>query len=214
MLLPEKKFVASLDIDAQKTFTPLCPDELPVAEGHLIAPELNAAAAFASVRIASRDAHSPSALWLAGREHPPLSPLIGHKDLDLYWPAHAIVGTEGFAFIPGLDPEAYDFQIFKGIEVDKHPYGACYHDLAEHLSTGLIEYLRSRGITTVLCGGLATDYCVKTTVLQLRRAGFAVVVNLAACRGIAPATVAAALEELVAAGAVTVDCAAQLEQEA
>ena len=34
--LPEKKFVASFDIDAQKTFTPLCPDELPVTEGDKI----------------------------------------------------------------------------------------------------------------------------------------------------------------------------------
>ena len=42
MQLPEKKYIASFDIDAQNTFTPVCPDELPVAEGDTIAPELNA----------------------------------------------------------------------------------------------------------------------------------------------------------------------------
>ena len=39
--------IVSLDIDAQKTFTPLCPAELPVHEGHLIAAELNAQARLA-----------------------------------------------------------------------------------------------------------------------------------------------------------------------
>ena len=37
MQLPEKKYIASFDIDAQNTFTPVCPDELPVAEGDTIA---------------------------------------------------------------------------------------------------------------------------------------------------------------------------------
>lgn len=213
MLLPAKKFVAAFDIDAQNTFTPVCPDELPVAEGDTIAPELNAQAQFASLRLGSRDAHSLSALWLSDAEHAPLTPIEGHPDLDMRWPAHAIIGTKGFDFIDGLDPAAYHFQIFKGIEPDKHPYGACYHDLKNTLSTGAIEFLRCHGITTIICGGLATDYCVKNTVLQLVAAGFDVVLNKAACRGIAPDTVAAALAEMAEAGVHFVDCAAQLEQE-
>ena len=68
--LPAKKFIASFDIDAQKTFTPACPDELPVAEGDKIVPELNAQAKLACLRIASRDAHSPYAKWSATEEHP------------------------------------------------------------------------------------------------------------------------------------------------
>ena len=75
-----------------------------------------------------------------------------------------LLGLKVFEFITGLDPKNYDFQVYKGIEIDKHPYGACYHDLANTLSTGAIEYLREHGITTVICGGLATDYCVKNTV--------------------------------------------------
>lgn len=211
MLLPEKKFIASFDIDAQNTFTPVCPDELPVAEGHLIADELKAQAAFASLRVASRDAHTLQALWLSTKDHPPLSPITGYADLDLRWPAHAIIGTKGFDFIDGLNPQAYDFQVFKGIEVDKHPYGACYHDLANKLSTGVIEYLRCHQITTVICGGLATDYCVKNTALQLKAAGFDVILNKAACRGIAPDTIAAAYKEMEQAGIKFISSAAELE---
>lgn len=212
MLLPAKKFVASFDIDAQNTFTPVCPDELPVNGGDEIAGELNAQAAFASLRVASRDAHSRCALWLSDENHAPLTLINGHPDLDVRWPAHAIIGTKGFDFIAGLDGSRYDFQVFKGIEVDKHPYGACYHDLRNRLSTGVIEYLRCHGITTVICGGLATDYCVKNTALQLKAAGFDVVLNLAGCRGIAPDTVASALREMEAAGIKFVKCAAELTQ--
>ncbi|MDO5380774.1 MAG: isochorismatase family protein [Acidaminococcaceae bacterium] len=209
--LPAKAKIAAFDIDVQNTFTPICPDELPVAEGDQIVSELNAQAALAALRIGSRDAHSPQAVWIADSKHPVLSPVSGYPDVDVRWPSHAIIGTKGFDFIEGLDPKAYDFQVYKGIEIDKHPYGACYHDLANTLSTGVIEYLREHGVTTVICGGLATDYCVKNTVLQLRAAGFEVILNLAACRGIAPDTVAAALAEMRAQNITIVENTAELK---
>lgn len=213
MKLPAKKFVAAFDIDCQNTFTEFCPEELPVQGGAAIVPELNAQAVFAGLRVASRDAHTMQALWLSSPEHPVCSPLPGHPDLDLYWPPHAIIGTKGFDFIDGLDPRAYAFQVFKGIEIDRHPYGACYHDFSDTLSTGVIEFLKQRGITTVICGGLATDYCVKFTVLQLKKAGFNVILNQAACAGISPDTVAAALEDMKAAGVGFVKNAAEFEQQ-
>lgn len=211
--LPAKKFVAAMDIDCQQTFTPLCPGELPVVEGDQIVPELNAQAAFASLRLASRDAHCLASVWLADEKHPIYSPVEGYPDVDIRWPAHAIVGTKGFEFIPGLSGELYDYQAFKGVEPFRHPYGACYHDLGNRISTGVIEFLRCHGITTVLCGGLATDYCVKNTVLQLLDAGFKVVLNLGAARGIAPETVRTAIEEMRKAGASIIDSAQELSNE-
>ena len=55
--------IASFDVDAQKGFTPLCPDELPVPGGDEIAAHLNLLARRATLRIGSKDAHSPSAPW-------------------------------------------------------------------------------------------------------------------------------------------------------
>lgn len=211
MKLPEKKYIASFDVDAQNTFTPVCPDELPVKGGTEIADELNAQAEFACLRVASRDAHTRSALWLNDENHGTLSPIEGYPDLDVHWPAHAIIGTKGFDFIDGLDPAKYDFQVFKGIEIDKHPYGACYHDLKNTLSTGVIEFLKCHNITTVICGGLAIDYCVKNTVLQLKAAGFDVILNKAACRSIAPDTSAAAMEEMKAAGVTFIESVTDLK---
>ena len=45
--------IASFDVDAQKGFTPLCPNELPVPGGDAIAPALNQLAARASLRLGS-----------------------------------------------------------------------------------------------------------------------------------------------------------------
>lgn len=210
LTIPSKNFVASFDVHAQYTFTPECPDELPVEGGTEIVDELNAQAALANIRIGSKEAHHPEAVWVATSEHPQLSPVEG-KNVDVRWNAHSIPNTKGFELIAGLPAITdYDYFVWQGVELDMHPYGACYHDLSEKLSTGVIEFLTCKHITTVLVGGLATDYCVKTTVLQLLRAGFNVVVNLGACRGIHPKTIEVAIDEMRALGALFVSSACEL----
>lgn len=205
--------IISLDIDAQKTFTPLCPNELPVAEGDMIVSELNAQAALANLRAMSKDAHSPAAKWLVSVPEQQLRP-TGLPHARETWVAHAIVGTNGFTLLDGLPAVSeYDFCVWKGVEPDMHPYGACYHDLDEKLSTGLIEWLHIQRADVLLVGGLATDYCVKATVLQLLRGGtWRVVVNRAACRGIAPDTSTMAWREMADAGAVILENAASIQQ--
>jgi nicotinamidase/pyrazinamidase len=85
---------------------------------------------------------------------------------------------------------------------DKHPYGACYHDLSETISTGLIRYLKEENIKNVIVGGLAFEYCVSTTALQLVRAGFNVCVNLAATRSLGDPK--EARENLVKSGVILI----------
>lgn len=206
---------ASFDVDAQNTFTPVCADELPVVGGTEIVPELNAQAALARLRLGSKDAHSPKAVWVADANNPPMSMIDGEPNADIRWPVHAVPGTVGFELIDGLpDVSSYDFFIWKGVEPNMHPYGACYHDLANRMSTGVIEYLRAQGIDTVLVGGLATDYCVKNTALQLQEAGFRVVVNLAASRGVAPDTTQQAIADMRAAGVLMIESVASLQTQA
>jgi len=191
---------ASFDVDAQKGFTPLCPDELPVPEGDTITAALNRQAGSARLRAGSKDWHPGNAIWLAGSDKPQFSPVEG-KNVDIRWNAHCIAGTKGAELLNGLPhPSEYDFFVWKGMEPDMHPYGACYHDLGETMSTGVIEFFRLSGIENVIVGGLATDYCVKTTAMQLKKAGFKVIVNLEACRGITVDTINKALEEMKAAG--------------
>jgi nicotinamidase/pyrazinamidase len=178
--------VASFDVDCQKGFTPICPNELPVPEGDEIVGELNGNAVYTHYRIGSKDCHPPNAIWIADEKHPPLSIIKGGGgNVDVYWPAHCIVGTKGCELLDGLpNPEHYDFFIFKGIEPNLHPYGACYHGINRQMSTGVIEWLQSKAVTHVVVGGLAFDYCVKETALQLSQAGFLVIVNVSASRSV------------------------------
>jgi len=188
----DKKTTASFDVDAQKGFTALCPKELPVPGGTAIVDPLNEQAELARLRVGSKDAHSSEADFVGTT-----------------WPRHCEVGTFGFELIDGLPkPDDYDFFVWKGIEKHLHPYGACYHNEdweTRKRSTGVIEYLKCEKIKTVIVGGLATDYCVATTALQLKDAGFDVIVNLAACRGINSYSIKESVAEMCEAGILVVD---------
>ncbi|MEH6452633.1 MAG: isochorismatase family protein [Psychromonas sp.] len=213
MIKIDKLKTASFDIDPQCGFTPICPAELPVVDGHLIADELNAQAQFANYRIVSKDCHPAQAPWIADSPDEIMTPVKGeYPNLDIQWPAHCVVGTLGNSLLPGIPRESsYDFLIEKGVDPLKHPYGACYHDLEESEGTGIIEWLKNHNIQTVIAGGLATDYCVKTTVLQLCKAGFEVIVNLAACRGIESDSTKAACTLMLSAGAKIISNSNELE---
>lgn len=191
---------ASFDVDAQKSFTPLCPEELPVVGGDLIGAELNYMASLAGRRVGSKDAHTPKAPWVV-RQHSEMLQATGLEHADVTWVSHCVPGTEGFTLLDELPtPYEYDYFVWKGVEPDLHPYGACYHDLHNKLSTGVIEYLNGQGIERVIVGGLALDFCVKTTALQLAAAGFEVIIHLPACRAISDDGAAQAIRDMQQAG--------------
>lgn len=175
---------ASHNVDPQKGFTPLCPNELPVPDGHNIVDELNGQNNLVKYKTVSKDVHPANASWLATANKPQFSPVEG-EDVDVAWNAHCMSGTYGAELIDGLPRmKDYDFFVAKGFEPDLHPYSSCYHDLSKKVSTGLIEWYNSKDISTVIVGGLATNYCVGSTVIDLVEAGFQVVLNLGGCKGI------------------------------
>lgn len=210
---------ASFDVDAQKGFTNVT-GELPVPDGENIVEYLNKQAEKAKYRVGSKDAHPMGAYYFTTEPEEVLSLIFpgditkdpnylefGHPvNMDVYWPPHCIVGTDGFDLLEGLPhPINYDFFVYKGLEEDVHPYGACYHDLAGTKSTGVVEFLRANGVINVIVGGLATDYCVKTTAVQLKAAGFNVIVNLESSRGVDVVTTKSAVDEMIDKGIHVVD---------
>ena len=207
-----KENTASFDIDPQNGFTPVCPNELPVTDGDTIVPALNAQAQFARLRVVSKDAHPATAIWKASDAEPQYSPVEG-ENVDIHWQMHCVPGTKGFELIDGLPKiTEYNYTVYKGIEPDMHPYGACYHDLNDQLSTGVIEFLKQNTIDTVICGGLATDYCVKLTVLQLLKAGLNVIVNMEACREITQEGCKSAIIEMKELGAIIIENTSELSE--
>lgn len=197
-----KKTVAALAVDPQKGFTPICPDELPVPDGDKIADELNFMLSLADLKTASKDWHPQNALWIANESSPQLSEL-GLPNADVYWGKHCIGGTEGAEFLDGLPkPEEFDYMVYKGLEPHLHPYSACFHGLANKISTGLIEWYRQNNVEVVLVGGLAYEFCVKQTVMDLREAGFDVALYTPAVRGIFPDLMEKAKEEMLVADVI------------
>ena len=111
------------------------------------------------------------------------------------WPVHCVQNTRGAEFHPELleDPR---IQIISKGTGDEDSYSAFD-------GTNLADLLRERGVTEVFVGGLATDYCVKNTVLDALREGFKVKALTEAMRAVnlQPGDDARALEEMRAAGA-------------
>lgn len=83
------------------------------------------------------------------------------------WPPHCVAGTPGAAFAPMLQLPA-TVQVFSKATM---PETEAYSGFE---GTGLAASLRRQGIGRLFVGGLATDYCVKATVLDALREGFEV----------------------------------------
>jgi nicotinamidase/pyrazinamidase len=116
------------------------------------------------------------------------------------WPAHCVVGTDGEAFHPNLDPEPFDAIFRKG------EHAAAYSGFEGRAEDGgtLAAWLRAAHITEVDVCGLATDYCVRATALDACREGFTTRVLTALSAGVAPETTRRALAELTEAGVTVV----------
>ena len=201
---------ASHEVDPQKGFTPLCPNELPVKDGHTIANELNRQAKFGSVRTISKDVHPSNAIWISNNDKTQFTKIENEPNVDIVWNAHCMSGTKGAELIDGLPHlSKYNFIVFKGVEPDFHPYSGVYHDNAKLISTGLKEYYDMEGIMTVIVGGLALDFCVFDTVKDLINNGMDVIVNLSATKAIGD--VKETVKKLKDIGAIIINSVDDLE---
>lgn len=115
------------------------------------------------------------------------------------WPAHCVQGTDGARFHPDLRLPATAIVITKGENPDSPGYSA----FEGHTPEGepFLADLRERGIPHLYVGGLATDYCVKHSVLDALSAGFQVTVLEDAIAGVDPDGSARAVTEMRERGA-------------
>ena len=118
------------------------------------------------------------------------------------WPVHCVAGTEGARLHPDLDLPPGTLIVTKGVSPDEDGYSAFEGDIAGRGS--LLADLRARGVTDLILGGLATDYCVRATALDARREGFGVTVVTDGVRpvDVKPGDGDRALEEMKAAGVI------------
>ena len=117
------------------------------------------------------------------------------------WPPHCVQGTAGADFHPDLHLPPDTVILSKGMDPESDAYSA--FQAATPNGALLADFLGAADIAHLYVGGLATDYCVKASVLEAIRCGFAVCLLTDAVRGVelAAGDSARAMEEMLAAGA-------------
>ena len=189
---------ALLVIDVQNDF---CPGgALAVTDGDQVVPALN--------RYIERFEKSQLPIFATRDWHPEKTRHFkAHGGL---WPPHCIQGTQGAEFRPDLKLPAGAVIISAGMAPDEEGYSG--FEGRDDRGIGLAELLRQRGVERIFVGGLATDYCVKQTVLDGLKHGFKVVLLGDAVRGVnlQAGDSERAVAEMLRAGAERISGAASL----
>ena len=185
--MPDEKKRALIVVDVQNDF---CPGgALAVNNGDDVVAPLN--------RLISEFLERGEPVFKSRDWHPPKT-----KHFTAYggtWPVHCVQGTKGAEFHPELMDDIHVRIISKGLG-DENSYSAFD-------GTDLALQLQRLGVEEVWVGGLATDYCVKNTVLDALKQGLRVKALQDAMRAVElqPGDGERAIQEMRAAGAEIVN---------
>lgn len=182
---------ALLIVDVQNDF---CPGgALPVPEGDDVVPVLN--------HYARRFVERTLPIFASRDWHPERT--AHFKEGGGPWPPHCVQGTEGAAFHPSLELLDAACVVSKGMDPGDHGYSAFEAETDE--GQPLVRALEDSGTRRLFVGGLATDYCVRASVLDAAKRGYQPVLLLDAIKGIdvEKGDIARALDAMIRAGATT-----------
>jgi len=172
-------------VDVQRDFMP--GGSLPVPQGDSVVNPLNRLIELFSSKglpiVFTRDWHPMDHISFVERGGP--------------WPPHCVMGSRGAEFHPNLIVPPRAIIISKGTERDKEAYSG-FQD------TDLHDILLERGVRRLFIGGVATEYCVKSTALDALEIGFETIVVEEAIKGIKEGDEIIAKEEMVDRGAILV----------
>jgi nicotinamidase/pyrazinamidase len=189
-------------VDIQNDFMPGGP--LPVPDGYAVIPVANRLQPRFELVVATQDWHPANhgsfASQHPGRQLYEVTELNGLE--QILWPDHCVQHTRGAELAASLNTAGIHRVFRKGTDPGIDSYSG-FFDNGHRRATGLGEYLRERGVAEVAIAGVATDYCVKFTVLDARRLGLRTLVVEDGCRGVdvRPGDVQRAIEEMRLAGA-------------
>ena len=174
---------ALLLVDIQNDFVP--GGALAVPDGDSVIPVANHLMTRFTHVIASQDWH-PANHQSFATQHPGYQvgetvPLNGES--QILWPTHCVQQTRGAALCRTLDTGHITHIITKGTNPEIDSYSA-FFDNGHSQETGLHAYLQSLSVESLTILGLATDYCVKYTVLDALALAYRVVVVLDGIRAV------------------------------
>lgn len=199
---------ALLIIDVQNDFLP--GGALAVNEGDQIIPVINRLQEKFDFIVATQDWH-PADHGSFAAHYSGKSPgdfvQLGNVE-QVLWPVHCVQGSEGAKFPENLNQQRWKKVIRKGTNLFVDSYSGFY-DNDRRENTGLGQYLKDNGIEEVFVAGLATDFCVKFTVLDALKLGFETTVIKDATRAVnlTPQDYDNALKDMTKSGAEVIDSA-------
>ncbi len=175
--------MALIVVDIQNDFLP--GGALAVPSGDEIIPVINKLMKQFPIVIATQDWHPKDHKSFAVN-HPDKKP--GDKILlegleQILWQSHCVQNTYGAELSKHLDKSRITYTVKKGTDPNIDSYSA-FFDNARKKSTGLDDLLKSNNVNDVYVVGLATDYCVKYTVLDAMSLGYKTHLITAGCKGI------------------------------
>ncbi|HMH50342.1 MAG TPA: nicotinamidase [Candidatus Acidoferrum sp.] len=179
-------------VDVQNDF---CPGgALGVPGGDAVVPVLN--------RYAERFAAAGAPVFASRDWHP--AKTSHFKAYGGVWPPHCVQGTAGAEFHPQLRLPSAATIVSKGMDPSEDAYSCFQAETDDGMP--FLATLGELGVGRIFVGGLATDYCVKSTVVDGVREGFEMVVlaDAIAAVDLAPGDGAKALDEMRATGAQTI----------
>ncbi len=178
---------ALIVVDVQRDF---CPGgSLPVPGGDEVIPVINRIIPFFGRWVYTRDWHPAN--------HISFSDSPEYRDGS--WPPHCVQNTPGADWCATLDMPMNAILVSKGDDPGREAYSAFQVDRFD-----LAQFLRLRRVERLFITGLATEYCVRQTILDALAAGFTVYLLEDAVRGISPEGAASALREMREAGAIVI----------
>ncbi|PHI20800.1 nicotinamidase/pyrazinamidase [Lewinellaceae bacterium SD302] len=170
-------------VDLQYDFLPT--GMLPVAEGDQVIPIARQLMPDFQTVVATQDWH-PADHGSFAANHPWRKPgqvIELHGLQQVLWPIHCVQGSFGAELVDDLDQGKITAIFQKGTDPTVDSYSG-FFDNGHRNSTGMAEWLKEKGIDTIYVMGLATDYCVKFTVLDGLGEGFKTYWIKDACRGV------------------------------
>jgi nicotinamidase/pyrazinamidase len=161
---------ALLVVDVQNDFCPK--GALAVAKGDEVIPVLN--------KYIKEFSKNKLPVFVSRDWHPKIT---GHfKKFGGRWPQHCVRETKGAAFHPKLKLPNEAIILSKGMDPARDGYSAFQAQDAN--CTDFLNLLKIFGVSEIYIGGLATDYCVKFSALDLLRHGFKVYLLTDAVKGV------------------------------
>ncbi|MCC5936632.1 MAG: bifunctional nicotinamidase/pyrazinamidase [Lunatimonas sp.] len=197
---------ALIIVDVQYDFLP--GGALAVRDGDKVIPVINSIQPKFDLIVATQDWH-PADHGSFAANHPGTHPgeVIKLSGVDqVLWPVHCVQGSEGAGFHRDLDQSRWTKVFQKGTNRMVDSYSGFY-DNNRMGDTGLAGFLKQERVNEVFVVGLATDYCVKFTVIDALLEGFDTWVVVDATKGVnlSEQDSLLAIDEMIQAGAQVIE---------